>query len=57
MALNVSVDMRVETWIFIGDSLAVKKMEKLFTISFYQTKRGHNFDLRNGIQVHIPRVE
>ncbi len=40
MALNVSVDMRVETWIFIGDSLAVKKMETLFTISVYQTKSG-----------------
>jgi len=26
MALNVSVDMRVDTWILIGDSLAVKEM-------------------------------
>lgn len=34
MALNVSVEMRVETWIFIGDSLAVEKLEKLFKISW-----------------------
>lgn len=49
MALNVSVDMRVESWIFIGDSLAVKKMENDLQSQFTKPKVGHDFDLINGM--------
>lgn len=38
MALNVSVDMRVETWILIGDSLAVKWIEKCTDLQSHFTK-------------------
>ncbi len=51
MALNVSVDMRVETWIFIGDSLAVKKMENDLQSQFTKPKVGHDFDLINSTRV------